>query len=77
MIEILLEKLKNIILIVKTGFDKSIIFQAASLMFALTKIAMIIMLLKVLKEKQCEKLQRIAGSISFILDSDSNRTANL
>jgi predicted transcriptional regulator len=45
----LLSKQKNLIFIVKTEFDKSIIFQATSLMYSAHKIALIIMSLKALK----------------------------
>ena len=73
---ILLIDWKDIILIAKTEFDKSLLFQAAPLMFDSVRVVMIIMLLKALEKKQCEKLQRMTDSRLFILNSDSNETFN-
>ena len=45
----------DLILIAKTGFGKSILFQAASLMFSRCKSVLIIMPLIAMEEEQCEK----------------------
>lgn len=76
-IHALLNEKENVILIVKTGFEKSIIFQATSFMYSVIKIALIIMSLKALKEEQCKKLKRIVDCVSFVLDEDSNQSYNL
>ena len=65
------------ILIAKTGFGKSIIFQAAPLMFDPARIAIIIMPLKALENEQCRKLSKIKGCRSFVLNGDSNTKTHL
>jgi hypothetical protein len=74
---VLLKEEKDLILIVKIEFKKSIIFQATSLMYATFKIVLIIMSLKMLKKKQCKKLKKIADCASFVLNDDSNKLFNL
>ena len=73
----LLSEQKNLILIVKIEFDKSIIFQIASLMYAIYKMILIIMSLKALKAQQCKKLSDIEKCKSFVLNDDSNNHRNL
>ena len=68
---------KDLIFIAKTGFGKSIIFQAMPLMFSCLKIALIIMPLKTLEAQQCKKLSVIEGCKPFVLDGDSNNSSNL
>ena len=74
--ELLIEK-RDVILIARTGFGKSIIFQAAPLMHDTPRIALIIMPLKALQNQQCQKLNRIDGCTPFVLNGDTNRQANL
>jgi len=52
---LLLKNEKNVILIIKIEFEKSIIFQIALLMFISVKTALIIMSLNALKNEQCKK----------------------
>lgn len=68
---------EDLILIAKTGFGKSIIFQALPFIFPRVKSALIIMPLKGLEKEQCEKLQRIAGCKPFVLEGDNNNRFNL
>lgn len=76
-IQILLTKKKDLILIVKTKFEKNIIFQISSLLYNIAKIVLIIISLKTLKKKQCIKLKRIENCKSFVLNDDSNKTYDL
>ena len=68
---------KDLILVAKTGFGKSIIFQAAPLVFASIRTALIIMPIIALETEQCEKLKYIAGCKPFMLNGDTNKPANL
>lgn len=52
---------QDVILVARTGFGKSIVFQATPLMFLPAKVALIIMPLKALEEEQGAKLQLISG----------------
>jgi len=76
-IRVLLEDQMDLILIAKTGFGKSIIFQAAPLMFSPVKTALIIMPLKALEEEQCRKLSKVEGCRPFVLNGDTNNPFNL
>ena len=75
-IETLVKDREDVILVAKTGFGKSIIFQAVPLMFDNPKTALIIMPLKALEDEQCEKLSRIQGCRPFVLNGDSNSPSN-
>lgn len=66
----------DLILIAKTGFGKSIIFQAASLIEEQTGICLILMPLKALQDEQCEKLKHISSANPFVLNGDSNNQFN-
>ena len=76
-LRILLKNWNDVILIVRTEFEKSIIFQTTSLMFLLTKTALIIMSLNALKKKQCEKLKNINDYKLFMLNEDSHISSNI
>jgi len=67
---------KNLILIVKTDFGKSIMFQAAPLVSDSDNIALILMFLIALKEKQCLKLQAIVNIRLIVLSEDNNTAKN-
>ena len=60
----------DLILIAKTGFGKSILFQAAPLMFSPCKSVLIIMPLIALKEEQCEKVTLIDNCRPIVLNGD-------
>ena len=65
------------ILIAKTGFGKSIIFQALPLIEEESKQASLtIMPLNLLQEEQAEKLRTIAGAKPFVLNGDTNTIKN-
>lgn len=76
-LQTLLDNQEDVILIARTGFGKSIIFQAAPLMFSPAKTALIIMPLNALEEEQCEKLKAISNCKPFVLNSDSNTSCNI
>ena len=67
----------DLILIAKTGFGKSIIFQALPLIQEELKLAsLIIVPLNLLQEEQAEKLKTIAGAHPFVLNGDTNTRKN-
>lgn len=66
----------DLILIAKTGFGKSIIFQATPLLIEQPGICLILMPLKALEKEQCRKLDRIALAKPLVLDGDSNTDSN-
>ena len=68
----LLEDRLDTILIARTGFGKSILFQAAPFMFQPTKSILIIMPLEALEKEQCLKMAIIDGCRPFVLNGDSN-----
>jgi ATP-dependent helicase YprA (DUF1998 family) len=73
----LLYEKRDLILIAKTGFGKSIIFQALPLIQEESKQAsLIIMPLNLLQEEQAEKLKTIAGANPFVLNGDTNTRKN-
>ena len=76
-LDTLLNRTQDVILIAKTGFGKSIIFQAMPFMFSPMKIALIIMPLNALEEEQCGKLEVLTGCHPFVLNGDSNSAVNL
>ena len=68
---------RDLILIAKTGFGKSIIFQALPLIEEESKQAsLILMPLNLLQEEQAEKLKTIPGAKPFILNGDTNTRKN-
>jgi len=74
---LLLKNEKNVILIIKIKFEKSIIFQITFLMFISAKTALIIMSLNALKNEQCKKLKNISDCKFFILNEDSHSSFNI
>ena len=75
--KILLDKQSDVILITRTGFGKSIIFQAAPLLFFPAKTALILMPLNTLEEEQSENLQAISGCRPFVLNGDTYPHSNI
>jgi superfamily II DNA helicase RecQ len=68
---------QDIILVAKTGFGKSLIFQAAPLIYRNTqRICLVIMPLKAIEEQQCTKLSSVEGAHPFVLNGDNNTMAN-
>ena len=67
----------DLILIAKTGFGKSILFQAAPLMFSPCKSVLIIMPLIALEEEQCEKFTLIDNCRPIVLNGDNNNLSTL
>jgi superfamily II DNA helicase RecQ len=76
-LHILLKNEKNVIFIIRIEFEKSIIFQIASLMFIFIKTALIIMLLNALKHEQCKKLKDISDCKLFVLNEDNHSSFNI
>lgn len=75
-LNVLINEVKDMILIAKTGFGKSLTFQLMPLLFSPFRTALIIMPLNALLEEQCDKLSRIPGCQPFVLNGDSkNRTS--
>ena len=66
----------DLILIAKTGFGKSIIFQATPLIEEQAGICLILMPLKALQDEQCEKLKHISSADPFVLNGDNNNKFN-
>lgn len=63
---------RDVILIAKTGFGKSLLFHAVPLMYESTKIVLIIMPLIALEDEQCEKINRVPGCRALVLKGDNN-----
>ena len=76
-LDVLLNMGKDLILIAKTGFGKSIIFQLLPLVFSPPRTALIIMPLNALLTEQCDKLSRITGCRPFVLNGDSETPGNI
>ena len=75
-IHTLLHHRSDLILIAKTGYGKSIIFQSMPLLGDAPKICLIVMPLKALQDEQCNKLGRINRAKPFVLNGDSNTKQN-
>lgn len=73
--EIVFEQ-RDTILIAKTGFGKSVVYQAPSFMYDEPKITIVIMPLKALENDQEKKLEKISGCKPFVLNGDTNTQAN-
>ena len=76
-LETLLYRRQDLILIARTGFGKSIVFQAAPLLYEPSKIALIIMPLKPLEDEQCFKVAAIVRAKPFVLKGETNNPQNL
>lgn len=68
---------KDIIVIAKTGFGKSLLYQAAPFMSSPSSTVLIIMPLLALEDDQCKKLQAIMDCRPFVLKGDTNNPSNL
>ena len=68
---------KNLILIMKTNFGKSIVFQTMPFMFFDLKIALIIMSLNALMKKQYQKLNNIKNCKPIVLNNAKYTQKNL
>jgi superfamily II DNA helicase RecQ len=68
---------EDLILYAKTSFGKSLIYQAAPLMFNPPMAALIIIPFKALEDQQCRKLSIIEGCRPFVLNGDTNKNSNL
>lgn len=62
----------DLILIAKTGFGKSILFQAAPLIADIPRICLILMPLRALQDEQCEKLRSVSSANPIVLNGDNN-----
>lgn len=67
----------DLIFIAKTGFGKSIIFQALPFLSDDPTTCIIVMPLKALQSQQCRKLSTIANARPFVLNGDTNTPWNL
>jgi len=74
---LLLKNKKNVILIIRIEFEKSIIFQIALLMFIFAKTALIIMSLNTLKNEQCKKLKDISDCKLFVFVRSQHRASHM
>ena len=76
-IRTLVNEKRDTLFIARTGYGKSIVFQATPLMYPETKTALIIMPLKLLEEEQCDKLSRGKDCKPFVLNGDTNNPVNI
>ena len=67
---------KDLILIAKTGYGKSLIFQTVPLIRNPPGISLIIMPLTLLQEAQAERLNELQGISAFVLNGESNTQPN-
>lgn len=67
----------DLILIAKTGFGKSIIFQAVPLLWSEPAVCLILMPLNALQSQQLRKLESILTARPFVLIAESNNPENL
>jgi superfamily II DNA helicase RecQ len=69
----LMYELNDVIFVAKTGFGKSLIFQAAPLMRdGVPQTCLIIMPLRAIQEQQHSTLSSIQGANPFVLNGDNN-----
>ena len=66
---------KDTVLLAKTGFGKSILFQAPSMLSCDDTVTIILLLLLALQAEQQEKLQSLGGR-PFVLNGETNSKAN-
>ncbi len=62
----------DLIIITKTNFEKSLLFQTTLFMFNISKTILIIMLLLILKNNQCKKLNNILKCKLLMLNNNNN-----
>ena len=67
----------NLIVIAKTEFEKSLLYQISSLLFSSMKTVLIIMSLLALKNDQCQTLTTIKNCRSIVLNEDNNNIKTL
>ena len=63
---------QNLIIIAKTKFEKSLLYQMTSFFFSAQMCVLIIMPLLTLKKEQCEKMTNIKDCKSIVLNGDNN-----
>ena len=62
----------DLILIAKTGFGKSLLYQAPPLLLGAQRLALIIMPLLALEDDQCTKLNELPNCRPFVLKGKTN-----
>ena len=67
----------DLIVIAKTEFEKSLLYQISLLLFSSMKTILIIMSLLALKNDQCQTLTTIKNCRSIVLNEDNNNTKTL
>ena len=67
----------DVILVAGTGFGKSIVFQAAPLVFSTPRIVLVLSPLNALMDEQCKKLSQKQGCKPFVLNGESHSIANV
>ena len=63
---------QNLIIIAKTKFEKSFLYQMTSFFFTIQMCVLIIMLLLTLKKEQCEKMINIKDCKLIVLNDNNN-----
>ena len=63
---------KDHLLLAKTGFGKSLIFQLLPFMYSETGVALILMPLKLLQAEQCAMVNGLSGGQGIVLNSENN-----
>lgn len=63
---------RDVILIARTGFGKSIVFQAAPFVIGSNASVLVLMPLIALQEEQCEKVSKLQGGRPIVLNGDVN-----
>ena len=76
-LDTLVNRGKDLILSAKTGFGKSLVFQALPLLYASPRTAIILMPLNALEHEQCERMAKIPMCKPFVLNADSKSPAAL
>ncbi len=66
---------RDLLLLAKTGFGKSLIFQLLPFMFEPTRVVIILMPLKLLQEEQNSLINRIASGNAIVLTGENNQKA--
>ena len=68
----MLHSKQDLIIIAKTEFEKSFLYQMMSFLFLIQMCVLIIMFLLTLKKEQCEKMTNIKNCKSIVLNDDNN-----